>query len=135
LTIRVKRPYNVRMGTSKKSIVAFLKSVLAKRGNNASRMAMDLKVSHATIHRWLTGKDIPSTASCRKIASWSGFSLAEVLSKAGHIDTIPGTGQVQYPDFREYAHNKYPNELDEDIITLIEMLIERRRKPVNKSNK
>ena len=31
------------------------------------------------------------------------------------------------PEFREYARQKYPNELDEDLITMIENLIERRR--------
>jgi len=31
------------------------------------------------------------------------------------------------PEFREYARQKYPNELDEDLITMIEDLIERRR--------
>jgi len=31
------------------------------------------------------------------------------------------------PEFRKYAHRKYPNELDEDLITMIEDLIEHRR--------
>ena len=31
------------------------------------------------------------------------------------------------PEFREYALQKHPNELDEDLITMIEDLIERRR--------
>jgi len=30
------------------------------------------------------------------------------------------------PEFREYARRKYPNELDEDLITMIEDSIERR---------
>jgi hypothetical protein len=34
---------------------------------------------------------------------------------------------AQWPEFREYANLKYPNELDEDIITMVEDLIERRR--------
>jgi len=32
------------------------------------------------------------------------------------------------PEFREYARQKYPNELDEDLITMIEDLIERGRR-------
>jgi len=34
---------------------------------------------------------------------------------------------IEWPEFREYASRKYPNELDEDLITMIEDLIERRR--------
>ena len=34
---------------------------------------------------------------------------------------------AEWPEFREYAQYKYPAELDEDLITMIEDLIERRR--------
>ena len=34
---------------------------------------------------------------------------------------------AEWPEFREYARHKYPIELDEDLITMIEDLIERRR--------
>ena len=33
----------------------------------------------------------------------------------------------QLPDFAEYARQKYPAELDEDLITVIEELIRRRQ--------
>ena len=33
----------------------------------------------------------------------------------------------EWPEFRDYALLKYPHELDEDLITMIEDLIERRR--------
>jgi hypothetical protein len=51
------------------------------------------------------------------------------------------TGAVQWPEFREYAREKYAAELDDDLITMIEDLIERRRsrgyssKADNKSEK
>jgi len=35
---------------------------------------------------------------------------------------------VEWPEFREYAKRKYAAELDEDLITMIEDLIERRRR-------
>ena len=38
------------------------------------------------------------------------------------------------PEFREYARQKYPKELDEGLITIIEDLIERRRAS-NRNNK
>jgi len=34
----------------------------------------------------------------------------------------------ELPEFREYARTKYPRELDDDLVTLIEDLIDRRRK-------
>ncbi|GAI54917.1 unnamed protein product, partial [marine sediment metagenome] len=35
-------------------------------------------------------------------------------------------GKTELPEFREYAERKYP-ELDEDLITMIEDLIEREK--------
>jgi hypothetical protein len=40
---------------------------------------------------------------------------------------IAHSESVHLPEFREYALHKYPNELDEDMVTMIEDLIERRR--------
>ena len=42
----------------------------------------------------------------------------------------PVKSSNKWPDLREYARQKYPNELDEDLITMIEDLIERRRAKV-----
>ncbi|MDH5695996.1 MAG: hypothetical protein OEZ00_05260, partial [Dehalococcoidia bacterium] len=50
-----------------------------------------------------------------------------VLFIAGHLPGIAKARPNQWPEFREYARQKYPNELDEDLITMIEDLIERRR--------
>jgi len=93
-----------------------------------SQMAADLGVSHATVSRWLTGKDIPNTKSCRRLAEYSGVPLEKVLSLAGHLPVIAEKGPPDWPEFREYARQKYASELDEDLITMIEDLIERRRR-------
>ncbi len=45
-----------------------------------------------------------------------------------YIEGQPVKTSNKLPDFREYARLKYPNELDEDLITMIEDLIERRRR-------
>jgi len=37
------------------------------------------------------------------------------------------TAPSEWPEFREYAQRKYPDELDEDVIIMIENLIEQRR--------
>jgi transcriptional regulator with XRE-family HTH domain len=91
-------------------------------------MAADMGISHATVSRWLSGADIPSTRSCRKLAEYSGIPLEKILSVAGHMPGIAETNANLWPEFREYAQHMYPNELDEDLITMIEDLIERRRK-------
>jgi len=93
-----------------------------------SHLAAALGVSHATVSRWLSGKDVPSTQSCRKLAEYSGVPLHKVLFTVGHLPKMEQEASTNWPEFREYAQHKYPNELDEDLITMIEDLIERRRK-------
>ncbi len=44
-----------------------------------------------------------------------------------HLPRIAEKSSAERPALREYARNKYPNELDEDLITMIEDLIERKR--------
>jgi len=92
-----------------------------------SQLAADLGVSHATVSRWLSGADVPSIKSCRKLAGHSGVPLEKVLSIVGHLPRIAEARPPEWPEFHEYAHRKYPAELDEDLITMIEDLIERRR--------
>ena len=53
--------------------------------------------------------------------------LEQVLYLAGHLLEAKTTKAAEWPEFREYATTKYPNELDDDLITMIEDLIERRR--------
>jgi len=90
-------------------------------------MASDLGISHATVSRWLSGADIPNTRSCFKLAEYSGTPLEKVLAVSGHFPQIAETCPTDWPEFREYACQKYPDELDEDLITMVEDLIERRR--------
>ena len=106
-------------------ISSFLKEVMRRRNRLRSQLAHDIGVSHATVSRWLSGSDIPSTRSCRKLAEYSGWPLQEVLALAGHVPSMPQSNEL--PEFREYAHRKYPKELDDDLIAVIESIIERRR--------
>jgi len=107
--------------------VSFLKEVMRRRKRLPSQMAADLGISHATVKRWLSGEDVPSTRSCRKLAEYSGVPVEKIFSITGHLPVIAETGPPEWPEFREYAYRKYPAELDEDLITMIEDLIERRR--------
>jgi len=115
------------MSKSDSPFVSFLKEVLRRRKIKPSQLAAELGISHATVSRWLSGRDIPNTRSCYRLADYSGVPLQKVLAVTGHMPRVAERPAAEWPEFREYAKNKYPAELDEDLITMIEDLIERRR--------
>ena len=115
------------MSAEEVPIVSFLKEVMRRRKRLPSQLAADLGMSHATVSRWLSGEDVPNTRSCRRLTEYSGVPLEKVLSIVGHLPRVAEKKPPEWPEFREYARRKYPNELDEDLITMIEDLIERRR--------
>jgi len=115
------------MGHKEKSLAHFLRELMRRRKRLPSQLATELEVSHATVSRWISGEDIPSTRSCRKLAEYSGVPMEMILSIAGHLPRVAETSSSAWPEFREYARQKYPKELDEDLITMIEDLIERRK--------
>jgi transcriptional regulator with XRE-family HTH domain len=115
------------MSTKEVPLVSFLTEVMRRRKRLPSQLAADLGFSHATVSRWLSGQDIPSTKSCRKLAEYSGVPLEKVLAIIGHMPRVAEVAHPEWPEFREYARQMYPDELDEDLITMIEDLIERRR--------
>ena len=105
----------------------FLNDLMRRRHRLPSQLAAALGISHPTVIRWLTGASGLSTGSCRKLAEYSGVSVHKILSFAGHVPAMPNPGAAELPEFREYAQVKYPKELDEDLVAVIEELIERRR--------
>jgi len=115
------------MSVKELPVVLFLKEVMRRRKRLPSQLAADLGVSHATVSRWLSGEDAPNTRSCKRLAEYSGVPLENILSIVGHLPRVAEKGTPEWPEFREYARRKYPDELDEDLITMIEDLIERRR--------
>ena len=115
------------MGIKEDPLVSFLKDLMRRRKCLPSQLAASLGVSHATVGRWLSGDDVPNTRSCRKLAQFSGVPLEKILSVTGHLPTLGEAVPAEWPEFREYARRKYPGELDEDLVTMIEDLIERRR--------
>ena len=115
------------MSTRNGSFVSFLKEVMRRRKRLPSQLAADMGISHATVSRWVSGDDIPNTGSCRKLAEYSGVPLEKVLAIVGHMPGVSEANSTEWPEFREYAQQKYPGELDEDLIIMIEDLIERRR--------
>jgi len=123
------------MSTEEVPMVSFLKEVMRRRKRLPSQLASDLGISHATVSRWLSGADIPNTKSCRRLAEYSGVPLEKVLSVVGHLPRVAEAAHPEWPEFREYARQMYPNELDDDLITMIEDLIERRRQKKYNSGK
>ena len=115
-------------------MISFLNKIMRRRYRLPSQLARDLGVSHVTVSRWLAGKDIPGVKSCQKLAEYSGTSLERVLSIAGYLPKKVEDIPTEWLKFRKYDRTKYPADLDdglialiEDLITLIEDLIERRR--------
>jgi len=115
------------MGTEQASLGSFLKELMRRRRLLPSQLASELGISHATVSRWLSGQDLPSVRSCQKLAKYSGVPLTKVLAAAGYLPMVAETKAAEWPEFRDYAQQKYPDALDEDLITMIEDLIERRR--------
>jgi len=115
------------MSRGEVSLDSFLREVMSRRRRLPSQMAADLGVSHAAMSRWLSGQNVPNTRSCQRLAEYSGVSVDKVLSIVGHITVIVEDGSEKWPEFREYARKKYPSELDEDLVTMVEYLIEQRR--------
>ena len=115
------------MTSDKPDFILFLKEVMQRRRRLPSQMASDLHISHATVIRWLAGTSIPSTQSCQRLSEYSGVPLSKILSLTGHAPAIAEAAPAEWPEFREYARKKYSDELDDDLITMIESLIERRR--------
>ena len=109
-------------------VILFLKDLMRRRHRNMNQLSADLGVSHATVGRWLSGKDVPSISSCRKLAEYSGVPILRIFNIVSQEPrTLAEENPDEWPEFREYAQRKYAEELDEDIIDLIEGLIERRR--------
>ncbi|MFC1951911.1 helix-turn-helix transcriptional regulator [Chloroflexota bacterium] len=115
------------MSTKDAPIVSFLKELMRRRRRLPSQLAAELGINHATVSRWLSGADTPSTRSCRRLSEYSGVPVENILSLTGHLTVVAEGGPVEWPEFREYARRKYPSELDDDLVTMIEDLIERRR--------
>ncbi|MCK4793842.1 MAG: helix-turn-helix transcriptional regulator [Desulfobacteraceae bacterium] len=115
------------MSTESVLLVSFLKDVMQWRRRKPSQLAADLGVSHATVSRWLSSADVPNTRSCNKLAEYSGVPVEKILYIVGHLPRVAEKPPAEWPEFREYARHKYPTELDDDLITMIEDLIERSR--------
>ena len=95
---------------------------------NLLELARTMGISKSQIYRVRDGKrGINQKFIIGATKAFPEYNLDDLF----YVDSEgqPAKSSNKWPDFREYARQKYP-ELDEDLITMIEDLIEcRRRKP------
>lgn len=115
------------MSDTEKPFIAFLRDFLRRRKLLPSQLAAGMGISQATVSRWLSGKDIPSITSCKKLADYSGTSVGKILWLAGYLSDTVGDETCLCPEFRRYARPQHPGVLDEDLVIMIEDLIKRKR--------
>jgi transcriptional regulator with XRE-family HTH domain len=110
------------------NIADFLGDIQRQRGISLRHLGRESGVSASTLSRWREGKQVPSPNSCKMLAEYLSLPVEHVLALAGHLKPLHKDSADSLPEFREYAMQKYPTELDEDMITMIEDLIYRRRR-------
>ena len=106
----------------------FIKDITAQRGLSLRGLAREIGINASTVSRWRDGKQVPSPESCKILADYLSASTEHILVLAGHLRPLHKEDKERLPEFREYATRRYPDELDEDIIIMIEDLIRRRRR-------
>jgi transcriptional regulator with XRE-family HTH domain len=109
------------------SLINLLHNLMRIKKIKPNRLAMEIGVSHTTMSRWLAGKTTPDLNSCKNIARYAGVSPDKVMAAVGLLPATTPLPCADWPEFREYASRKYAKELDEDLVTLIEAIIERNR--------
>ena len=112
----------------KGSLPNYLEDLQKRRGISLRRLARESGVSASTLSRWREGKQVPSPKSCKILAEYLSLPVEHVLAMAGHLRPLHRENPGALPEFREYAMQKYPDDLDEDMITMVEDLIYRRRR-------
>lgn len=115
------------MRTYKVLKISLLRKLLFKRKRLFYQLTVDPVISHTITRRRLYGKYTTGSHLRRKPVIHSGTNPGAVLSITGQNHEIDKDESIDWPEFREYARMKYSTELDDDLITMIEDLIERRR--------
>jgi len=118
---------NARRNNGSATLVVFLNDLIKQQKTSSTRLASALEVSHATMSRWLSGVVVPGVKSCKSIADYAGIPVDKVLSMAGYLPEVETVPFAKWPEFREYARRKYPKELDDDLVTMIEAIIMKKR--------
>ena len=90
------------------------------------KLARAMEISTGQIYKVKQGKrGINQKFIIGAIKACPGYELEDLFYVDSEGQPVKTSNKL--PDFREYARQKYPNELDEDLITVLEGLIERGR--------
>lgn len=106
-------------------IGARLRRLREARGLTQAEMGERLGMSEAGYRHYESGRARLSADQIPEVADALRMSVQDLLVALKLAD--PGPFGQPLPEFREYAHAKYPYELDDDLIAMIEGLIERKR--------
>jgi len=103
------------------------------RYGSLPKLAQAMGVSHHLIYRVRDGKrGIGRRFIIGAIKAFPEYNLGDLFYVDSEGQPVKSSNNL--PEFREYARQKYHNELDEDLITMIEDLIERVRAKRNKDD-
>jgi len=97
-------------------------------------LARTMEISTGQIYKVKQGKrGINQKFIIGATKAFPGYDLDDLF----YVDSEgqPVKSSKKWSEFREYALQKYPSELDEDLITMIEGLIERQRAKNNDDGK
>ena len=95
-----------------------------RKYKNLLELARAMEISRSQIYRVRDGKrGINQKFIIGATKAFPEYSLDDLF----YVEGQPVKSSNKLPEFREYARQKYPNELDQDLITMIEDLIKRRR--------
>ncbi len=106
-------------------IMTWLKKVLKERQILAFYLAKVLGVSHATVSRWLSGKDIPTPRHCERLAKLTGEHVLSILILAGHLTKTPAL-TMAYPPFRAYMAKVHKGFMP-DLVDVMALAIDKWR--------
>ena len=106
-------------------IMTWLRKMLKERHILAFYLAKQLGISHATVSRWLSGKDVPKPRHCEKLAILTGEHVLKILVLAGHLTKTPEL-TVVYPPFREFMDRTH-NGFMPDLVDVMALAIDKWR--------
>ena len=114
------------MRTYKVLKLTLLKKLMSRRKRLPCQLTVDLVINHSTIRRRPHSRYTTTPHLCRNLVKHSAVPLDAIPPITGTNQEIDSDKSIDWPEFREYARKKYPVELDDDLITMIEDLIEHR---------
>ena len=101
---------------------------------NLSELARAMGIHRSLAYRVRQGKrKITATFIIGATKAFPEYNLEDLFYVDSEAQPVKSSNK--WPEFREYALQKYPKELDEGLITMIEDLIERRRGKNNDDGK